>query len=400
MKKKKVIYISNVNLEGVFLPGVIHKINGQEKAFRENGFETDLLYPADQGKIVLKKHKGERLLFKGGREVEIKAPFYRKLVQHYKVSQYGSIDYTNCYSVLLQEKYDAIYLRFYLPGTNLIQFLEKIRIDQPGILILLEYPTSNIRNLFSNGIVRKITYRMNERRIHTLNQLSDYFITLTNDKVLWGKPALFMPNGIELDEIEPVPVPSFTNQLVILGVASDINFYHGFDKVIRGLSLYAKNNSQVKVLFRLISNPLSNNLAELRALAKDSDVEELVSFESPKTRAELAEVYQQVHLGMGTLALHRVGLSDNYSLKHREYAAFGLPFIMSKGDFHFEHSPFVLVEERNEAPLDIQRIVAFYTSLRNRYPDYPREFRKSVEHLITWEAQMKEVFDVINNAQE
>ena len=86
MKKKKVIYISNVNLEGVFLPGVIHKINGQEKAFRENGFETDLLYPADQGKIVLKKHKGERLLFKGGREVEIKAPFYRKLVQHYKVS--------------------------------------------------------------------------------------------------------------------------------------------------------------------------------------------------------------------------------------------------------------------------------------------------------------------------
>src|SRR5690606_34077379 len=130
------------------------------------------------------------------------------------------------------------------------------------------------------------------------------------------KPALFMPNGIALSEIEPVPVPAFTNQLVILGVASDINFYHGFDKVIKGLSLYAKTNSQVKILFRLISNPLSNNLTDLRILANESGVEELVSFESPKTRKELAEVYKQVHLGMGTLALHRVGLTDNYSLKH------------------------------------------------------------------------------------
>lgn len=400
MKKKKIIYISNVNLEGPFLPGVIHKIKGQQKAFRENGFEISMLYPIDQGKIVLKKHDGEQLFFSGGREVDIKAPFIKKLLQHYKVAQYGSIDYSNCFHALLNEKYDAIYLRFYLPGIDLIRFLKKIRLDQPRILILLEYPTSNIRDLFSNGLVRKITYLMNEKRIGILNKLSDYIITLTNDKTLWGKPTLFMPNGIELEEIEPVSLPAFANQLVILGVASDINFYHGFDKVIKGLSLYAKNNSQVKVFFRLISNPLSKNLAELRALAKDSGVEELVSFESPKTRKELAEVYKQVHLGMGTLALHRVGLTDNYSLKHREYAAFGLPFIMSKGDFHFEHSPFVLVEERNEEPLDIQRIVDFYTSLRNRYPDYPREFRKSVEHLITWEAQMKEVFDVINNAQQ
>lgn len=400
MKKKKIIYISNVNLEGPFLPGVIHKIRGQEKAFRENGFEISMLYPNDQGKIVLKKYDGEQFFFSGGREVDINAPFLKKLYQHYKVSHYGSIDYSDCFQALLNEKFDAIYLRFYLPGTDLIRFLEKIKINQPGIVILLEYPTSNIRDLFSNGLVRKITYRMNENRISMLNKLSDYIITLTTDKMLWGKPALFMPNGIELAEIEPVPVPAFTNQLVILGVASDINFYHGFDKVIKGLSLYTKTNSQVKILFRLISNPLSKNLAELRALAKDSGVEEFVCFESPKTRKELAEVYKQVHLGMGTLALHRVGLTDNYSLKHREYAAFGLPFIMSKGDFHFENSPFVLVEERNEEPLDIQRIVTFYTSLRNRYPDYPQEFRKSVEHLITWEAQMKEVFDVINNAQE
>lgn len=400
MRSKKIIYISNVNLEGSFLPGVILKIQGQEKAFKENGFEVDLLYPVDSKKIVLKRNSGERLFFKGAREVDVKASFHKKLLQHYRVSQYGSINFLDCYNVLLQERYDAIYLRFYLPGTGLVQFLRRIKKDQPETLVLLEYPTSNTKELFSNGLVRKVTYRMNKKRVTVLNNLSDYFVTLTNDKMLWGKPAIHMSNGIELSRIEPVSVPAFSSKFIILGVASDINFYHGFDKVIRGLADYKKKLSVTGVLFRIISNPLSKNMDALKALAKDLGVESMVSFELPKTRAELAEVYQQVHLGMGTLALHRIGLMDNYSLKHREYAAFGLPFVMSKGDDHFEDSTFVLTVERDEEPLDIQAIIDFYISLRSKYPDYPQAFRKSIENAITWEAQMKDVFAAINKGKE
>lgn len=399
-QKKKVIYISNVNLEGLFLLGVVEKIKGQLIAFRNAEFEIDVLYPKNDGTVIIEKSDGQKKIYEGSRENFSGNGFISKVLRHFKVTFFGSINFKYCQKDIFKAGYDAVYLRFFLPGSDLIKFLIKLKTKSKKTVLLLEYPTLNVKTLYQTDLARRVSYFFNQRNINRLNELSDYIITLTRHSELFGKPALFMPNGIALSEIEPVPVPSFTNQLVILGVASDINFYHGFDKVIKGLSLYTKTNSQVKILFRLISNPLSKNLAELRALAKDSGVEEFVCFESPKTRRELAEVYKQVHLGMGTLALHRVGLTDNYSLKHREYAAFGLPFIMSKGDFHFENSPFVLVEERNEEPLDIQHIVAFYTSLRNRYPDYPQEFRKSVEHLITWEAQMKEVFDVINNAQE
>lgn len=399
-QKKKVIYISNVNLEGLFLLGVVEKIRGQLFAFRNSEFEIDVLYPRSDGTVIIETNDGQKKIYNGSREKFSGNGIISKAIRHSKVTFFGSINFKYCQEDILKAGYTAVYLRFFLPGSDLIRFLINLKKKSSDTILLLEYPTLNVKTLYQTDLARRVSFFFNQKKINRLNELSDYIITLTRHSELFGKPALFMPNGIALSEIKPVTVPAFTNQLVILGVASDINFYHGFDKVIKGLSLYAKNNSQVKVLLRLISNPLSKNLAELRALARDSGVEELVSFESPKTRAELAAVYQQVHLGMGTLALHRVGLTDNYSLKHREYAAFGLPFIMSKGDFHFEHSPFVLVEERNEEPLDIQRIVTFYTSLRNRYPDYPQEFRKSVEHLITWEAQMKEVFDVINNAQE
>lgn len=399
--KKKILYITNVNLEGQYLPGVINKINGQLKAFTAGGFETAVLYPGNSKRLVFKKGNGGCLFFKGARMVDPHSSFFKKLVSHLKVVWSGSLCFDKCSNVIVNEKYDAVYLRFYLPGRDLIRFLKTLRKECPGTLLLLEYPTLNVvTEMKKRDKVSRISYYFNQKRIGLLNRLTDYIITLTKDEILFDKPVLQMPNGIELAGILPVSLPVFGNQLVLLGVASDCAFYHGFDKVIKGLAKYKTAGGSIKILFRVISNPLSRNVDELRALAKDLDVADMVSFELPKSREELAEEYSQVHIGMGTLALHRIGLMDNYSLKHREYAAFGLPFVMSKGDDHFEDSPFVMTVERDEEPLDIQAVLDFYTSLRSNYPDYPQAFRKSIENTITWEAQMKDIFAAINRGKE
>lgn len=399
-KKKKVLYITNVNIAGKFLLGVINKIEGQLKAFENAGFEASVLYLGNDEKVVLQSPNQSSQLFNGGRHVRPEGSLISKLVNHLRVAWFGSINFENCYSAI-GDNFDAIYLRFYLPGTNLIRFLKRLKKDAPSTLILLEYPTLNVVNeMKKRDIVGRVTYFLNRKKINHLNRFADYVVTLTKDKILFDKPALQMSNGIELAGILPVPVSTFDNSLILLGVASDCAFYHGFDKVLRGLAKYKSTGSQTMVSFRIVSNPLSKNVDVLKALAKELDIESMVSFELPKTREELAEEYKKVHIGMGTLALHRIGLMDNYSLKHREYAAFGLPFVMSKGDDHFEDSPFVFKVERDEEPLDIEAIVDFYTSLRSKYPDYPRAFRKSIENTITWEAQMKDVFAAINKGKE
>ena len=399
-KKKKVLYITNVNIEGKFLPGVINKIKGQIQAFGNSGFDASILYSGSNDKIILQSPGFSNRSFHGARCVKFKDGLISKLVSHLKVAWFGSINFKNCYTAINSD-FDVIYLRFYLPGTDLIRFLKRLKKDKPSTLILLEYPTLNVvEELKKRDMVGRVTYYLNKNKIRELNQYTDYVVTLTKDKILFDKPALQMPNGIELAGILPAPLPAFDNQLVLLGVASDCAFYHGFDKVIKGLARYKSQKRHAKVLFRIVSNPLSRNVDELRALAKGLDVADMVSFELPKSREELAEEYSQVHIGMGTLALHRIGLMDNYSLKHREYAAFGLPFVMSKGDDHFEDSPFVMTVERDEEPLDIQAVLDFYTSLRSHYPDYPQAFRKSIENTITWEAQMKDIFAAINKGKE
>lgn len=397
--KKKVLYISNINLKGPFLLGVVEKIKGQVAAFADAGFSIDTLSVEDKDTIVFSREDGSREQYKGYLNEMNFTGILSKIIRRLQVIWYGNINLDDCEKRIVEEQYDAVYLRFFLPGADLIRGLKRLRKKCPHTLILLEYPTLNVKEAFDKDVVRKISYACNAARIKKLNRLSDYIITLTKDKELFGRPAVFMANGIDLSGIKPVPVPAFTNTVVLLGVASDCAFYHGFDKVIRGLSAYHKKGSPIHVLFRIVSNPLSTNVTRLKALAKELNAEEEVSFELPMTRQQLAAEYGKVHLGMGTLALHRIGLNDNYSLKHREYAAFGLPFIMSKGDEHFENSPYVLVEERNEEPLDIQQIVDFYLRLRQSHPDYTSDFRRSMEQVINWQAQMKEVFTVINKGK-
>ncbi len=395
--RKKILYITNVNIEGKYLQGVILKIKGQLKAFKDNGFDADLLYAGNNEKMILQTAEGKWKEFKGARQVNSNN-FFIKLISHFKVAWLGSINFQYCYDAIVNNRYDAVYLRFYLPGTGLIQFLTRFKQDRPSTKILLEYPTLNVTTeMKKRDWVGRITWFLNSNKVNQLNQQADYIITLTKDKSLFNKPAIFMANGMDMDAINPVPVPLLKNEIILLGVASDCAFYHGFDKVIKGISIYNKKQGYgIRVSFRIISNPLSKNVDYLKNLVKELGVEELVSFELPKSREELKEDYNKVHIGIGTLAMHRINMMDNYSLKHREYAAFGLPFIMSKGDDYFENSPFVFVVERDEEPIDLQQVVDFYRLLQKNYPDYPTDFRNSMENKISWNAQMKNVFAVIN----
>lgn len=141
-------------------------------------------------------------------------------------------------------------------------------------------------------------------------------------------------------------------------------------------------------------------MTALKKLAEDKGVDGHVIFCGLKSKAELGTEYKNAHIGVGTLALHRIGLLDNYSLKHREYAASGLPFIMSLGDDAFADTPFVFTVERDELPVNIGALVHFYLRLREQYPDYPSAFRQSMETKLSWDAQMQAVFSAIRNPQK
>ena len=104
----------------------------------------------------------------------------------------------------------------------------------------------------------------------------------------------------------------------------------------------------------------------------------------------MTQVFNQCQFAIGSLGRHRSGITVIKTLKNREYATRGIPFIYSETDSDFDSQPYVLKAPADESPIDIQQIVDFV----NHFTMRPEEVRKTVEHL-TWKIQMQKVVDAI-----
>ena len=100
----------------------------------------------------------------------------------------------------------------------------------------------------------------------------------------------------------------------------------------------------------------------------------------------LTEIFNQCQFAIGSLARHRSGITNIKTLKNREYATRGIPFIYSEHDSDFDHQPYVLKAPADESPINIPQLIEFV----DRIQMSPADIRKTVEHL-SWKNQMQRV---------
>ena len=103
------------------------------------------------------------------------------------------------------------------------------------------------------------------------------------------------------------------------------------------------------------------------------------------------DIFNQCSFAVGSLARHRSGVYRLKTLKNREYATRGLPFIYSEEDSDFDGQPYVLKVPADESPIDIGTIVSFADNHQFR----PEEIRATVKH-ISWKIQMGKVLESLN----
>ena len=105
---------------------------------------------------------------------------------------------------------------------------------------------------------------------------------------------------------------------------------------------------------------------------------------------ELTKVFNQCQFAIGSLGRHRSGITVIKTLKNREYATRGFPFIYSEQDSDFDHQPYIIKAPADETPIDIQQIIDFM----DHFTMKPEEIRETVTHL-AWKIQMQRVIDAI-----
>lgn len=372
--------------------GISKKIHYQVKGLRENGHDVRLCYYGYA-------ENGHRCRYIDG-----------KVLKDYGKGKWAGlrqrIDYNCIYDYCIREGIEFVYARcFQNANPVLIRFFKKLR--KAGIRAVTEIPTYPYDAEFVGfSRMTRLNLKVDQAFRHRLYSQQDAIVTFSDAEEIFGQRTIRISNGVDFDSI-PLhnyqPSDSQPSALHLIGVA-EVHYWHGFDRLIAGLGEYYRISALSpqpsafkEVFFHIVGGVGPSEMYDsihapgFHELMEKYQIRDKVIFHGQLFGQALDDVFNQCQFAIGSLARHRSSITNIKTLKNREYATRGIPFIYSENDSDFDQQPYVLKAPADESPIDIQRIVGFIDSFKLQ----PMEVRNSVQHL-TWKIQMQKVLDAIN----
>ena len=260
------------------------------------------------------------------------------------------------------------------------------QMKQAGMKVVMEIPTFPYDSEYAaQGMSRQILQDKLFR--NCLAKQLDAIVTFSDYDLIFGKRTIRISNGIDFNSVKVKTVINNTaKELHLIGVA-EIHEWHGFDRIVKGLAEYYSKPQDYHVIFHVVGYFFSEEgEKEFKNLISTLHIEQYVILHGKKHGEELDELFNQCDFGIGSLGRHRVGIQKIKTLKNREYAARGIPFVYSETDSDFDQKPYVLKVPADESPIDINSIISFHHQLSLS----PTEIRESIKDL-SWVNQMGKV---------
>ena len=264
------------------------------------------------------------------------------------------------------------------------------RMRKYGAKVAMEIPTYPYDSEYeAQGMKKQIFFDRIFR--NSLAMQLDAIVTFSDYDKIFGQRTIRISNGIDFDSVKMKSrINDTSNELNLIGVA-EIHEWHGFDRVVKGLAEYYSKPQKFLVKFHIVGYFFSTEIEnEFKKIIADNHMEDYVILYGKKHGAELDNLFDKCDFGIGSLGRHRVGIDKIKTLKNREYAARGIPFVYSETDSDFDQKPYVLKAPADETPVDIISIIDFYRDLTMS----PADIRESIKNL-SWEEQMKTVLNKV-----
>lgn len=362
----KGIYITSQDMKDR-ASGVNKKIDMQIAAFNKMGIELEIPDLSVQGnldKVV------RRLPFiRSGFEIKLNA-----LIK----------------SVDKWDKVDFVYIRHPMVS---IQFLSMVkRIKQKGICVIYEFPTFPY-DKNSDKLSARLSLVKDKFSRGRLHKWVDKGVNFSGFNEIFQIPCFSIANGIDIDRISPRNIKNNDSKAIrFIGVAL-LTKWNGYDRLINAIHKYSTACDEV-IEFHIVGK--GDIFDELQNLVKKLHLEERVVLHGPLYGKDLDSLYDICDIGVGTLNPSRKYKNHIMSsLKTKEYAAKGMPFI--KGDidavFDKKHPDFVFDVSDDESELDLKAIIDWYRALEDKYSKdgLVKEIRNFASEELTWEKQLRPV---------
>ena len=364
--------------------GISKKMLAQIKGLRQNGHEVHVCSYA-------LSEQGERCRYVDG-----------EVLKNYGRGRWATLrqrmDLGCVADYCIANHIELVYVRSFMNASPFNIHLFR-RLRRNGIPSVMEIPTYPYDKEFESVPLKyRFEHIFDKLFRRRLAACMSAIVTFSDEKRIFGQRTINISNGIDPDTLPLQPEVDASNEVHLIGVA-EVHPWHGFDRMIHGLGLYyslAGGAPRRPVYFHVVgdvSEAIMNGdkyQPGFRHLIEQYHIERNVVFHGKLFGTALDQVFAQCAFAVGSLARHRSGITNIKTLKNREYACRGIPFVYSENDSDFDHQPYVLKVPADESPIDVQQILSFIDQRERNGTFHPADIRQTVEHL-SWNVQMGEV---------
>ena len=354
--------------------GISKKIHYQVKGLRENGHDVRLCYYGFA-------ENGHRCRYIDN--VVIKDYGKGSIAALRQRMSYGCV-----YDFCKKESIEFVYARcFQNANPWLIHFFKKLR--KAGIHSVTEIPTYPYDQEFKHfGWKERLGLKIDQLFRNKLYQQMDALVTFSDANRIFGQRTIRISNGVDFDSIplhQPSPMTTKLSAIHLIGVA-EVHPWHAYDRVMSGIGEYKGDRD---VFFHVVGGVHPFRMSsDFEPIINKYGLQDKIIFHGQLFGDELTKVFNQCQFAIGSLGRHRSGITVIKTLKNREYATRGIPFIYSEQDSDFDNQPYVIKASPDESPIDVQQILDFI----DHHQFNPEDIRKTVENL-SWKIQMQRAID-------
>lgn len=324
--------------------GISKKITDQIETFEKMGYEVHYSAYTDRGiGIYCGKELVEEHVFPQG-----KLDYYLRRFRLLSI----------CYRYIKAHKFDLGFIRW---GAADVQFIKVLKImDKNCDRVLMDFH-GYFPHFSPVGIKGWYTAITNVLNSHYFVKFIDLGLAETRCKKVYGINVINMDTCIDVDKYNRHCYEGIPDYLNMISVANERD-YHGYDRIILGVSNYVKNTRKKDVYLHLVGKMSERTVQLINSL----DISEFVILHGYKSGEELNDIYKKCNIGVGPLAPHRVGGKEGTGIKTKEYFALGLPYFYAGQELLVpDDYPYVYRISDGDEPVDINKVISFYESIKN-----------------------------------
>ena len=235
--------------------------------------------------------------------------------------------------------------------------------------------------------------------IRHLKGLIDRYVIMgdvENAKDIYGVPTIKYKNGYDLKQFF-VRNPIEDKKTVDLLCLAIFNKWHGYERLLKGLSNYYKNGGDKDIIIHFVGDgPELNKYMKLSSYEK---LESHVKFYGKMILEDVDPVFDVCDVGICTLGNYKRGILQSSELKLRQYLAKGIPIVTASQIDIFENKNFEyrLNYPNDDSEIDIREILNFCKSLYGikSKKEVTREIRNFADKEIDISVKLKPIIRFI-----